>query len=157
MQQGLCANFSVATDYYHYEYTSYENLSNLHMTVQQIEPVITIAIQFHCHQFATYYLCNYIFPPCDLTTGAPQAICTESCDYLLTECYDVYLQLVLFLDAYEFILNVTCGNTLNLQQDYGFPCSSSSLQNNCTDLLGILTLHFWMHYFLIASYILTGT
>ena len=108
------------------------------MTLQQIEPVITIDIRFLCYQFATYYLCNYIFPPCDLTTGAPQAICTESCDYLLTECSDEYQQLVVYLLANGYTLNVTCGNTLNLQQDYGFPCSSSSLQNNCIDLLGML-------------------
>ena len=136
MQQGLCADFSVAIDYYHYEYTSYENLSNFHMTLLEIEPVIIIDLQYFCYQFIAYYMCNYVFPPCDLTSGAPRAICTESCQYFLTDCSEAYNDLVIYVDAYGSIFNVECRNTLKLQQDFGFPCSSSSLQNNCIDLLG---------------------
>ena len=151
IQQGMCANFTFATDYYYYEYTNYENLSNFNMILQQIEPVITVDLIFLCYEFATYYFCNYVFPPCDLTTGAPRAICSESCDYFVTHCAKVYSLLVIYLEAYEVLkyINIDCSNTLNLQQDYGFPCSSNSLQNNCIDLLGmlkcvnmILSLHF---------------
>ena len=137
IQDSICANFSFATAYYYYEYTSYENLSNLYTIIQQVEPVITIDLHSLCTQFFTYYFCNYFFPPCDLTTGAPQAICSESCDYFLTECSDEYNQLFAFSGLQGYDLTIDCSNTLSLQQDYGFPCSSSSLQNNCIDLLGM--------------------
>ena len=141
MQQGLCANFSFATDYYYYEYTSYENLSNFDMDLQQLEPLVTFnLLEYYCFEFAIYYFCNHVFPPCDMATGAPRAICTESCDYLLTSCSEAYSQSVIYSEVFGDVnfLNINCSNTLSLQQDYGFPCSSSSLQNNCIDLLGKL-------------------
>ena len=136
IQDSICNTLSFATAYYYYEYTSYENLSNFFAIIQQLEPIIIADIQHLCTQFFTYYFCNYLFPPCDLTTGAPQAICSESCDYFVTECSNAN-QLAVYSRFQGYDFNIDCSNTLSLQQDYGFPCSSSSLQNNCIDLLGM--------------------
>ena len=136
ISQRICANFSFATDYHYYQYTSYENLSNFDIILQQIEPIIIADLQHFCSQFFTYYFCNYIFPPCDLTTGAPQAICSESCEYFVAEC-DEHDHLPVFIELQGYDLNIDCRNTLAFQQGYGFPCSSSSLQNNCIDILGM--------------------
>ena len=86
----------------------------------------------HCHLFAAYYFCNYVLIPCDLFSGAPRPICSDSCYYFTTECSSM----VLANQVYPAFVN-NCENTLShLQTSYGFPCSSNSLKHNCIDLLG---------------------
>ena len=104
--------------------------------MQQITPVIDF--KFFCTRFAAYYFCNYGFIPCDVTTGAPRAICTESCNFLRDHCSDAYIQVMTFVDAFGYTIKDRCENTLILiQEEFGFPCSSSSLQNECIDLLSM--------------------
>lgn len=135
MYQTICADFSLATDSYIYGYTSYENLTELVSIVQRFTPVIDF--QFPCTRFTTYFFCNYGFVPCDMTTGAPRAICTESCNFLRRHCGETYTQVLTFVDAFGYTIVDNCENTLvHLQKDFDFPCSSSSLQNECIDLLG---------------------
>ena len=136
LQQVLCGNYSLATDYYIYGYTSYENLTNLIKIVHDFTSVINLS--YFCTKFAAYFFCNYGFPPCDLTSGAPRAICAESCRYLNTHCSGAFRQMVTFIRALGYHIKEDCDNTLRIIQDhFGFPCSSSSLQNECVDLLGM--------------------
>ena len=87
-----------------------------------------------CHQFATYFICNYVFVPCDLFTGAPKSICSDSCYFLRTYCAGTYFSVVM-VGALRFPFEDNCENTLtHLQLGYNFPCSSSSLGNDCIDL-----------------------
>ena len=140
LQQTICANFSVATDYYIYGYTSYRNLTDFVMLLHLFEPAVNF--KYSCTRFTAYYFCNIIFPPCDFITGAPRAICTESCYYASTQCTTAYTQVKTFLKPFGFVLSDNCENTLEpLQEYFGFPCSSSSLQNGCIDLLGMYILH----------------
>ena len=77
-----------------------------------------------------------------MTTGAPRAICTESCNFLRHHCSEAYTQLVTFVDAFGYNIKSSCENTfLFLQEEFGFPCSSSSLQNECVDLLSMYVLN----------------
>ena len=72
-----------------------------------------------------------------MTTGAPRAICTESCDFFRHECSETYNQAVTLGNAFGYAVSDHCENTLiYLQDNFDFPCSSSSLQNECIDLLG---------------------
>ena len=134
MHQTVCANFSLATDSYIYGYASRENITEFSRILERITPVIDF--QFFCTRFAAYYFCNYGFIPCDVTTGAPRAICAESCNYLHDHCSGTYLQVVTLGGVFGQTIKDNCENTLShIQEDYGFPCSSSSLQNECIDLL----------------------
>ena len=136
LQQTICADFSVATDSYIYGYTSYENFTELIMIVQRFTPVVDL--QFACTRLIAYFFCNYGFIPCDVTTGAPRAICTESCNFLHDHCGETFTQVVTFVDAFGYTIDYNCENTLSiLQEGFGFPCSSSSLQTECIDLLSM--------------------
>ena len=136
LQQIICGNHSLATDYYIYGYTSYENLTDIIKIVHDFTPAINLS--YFCTEFATYYFCNYGFPPCDLTSGAPRAICAESCQYINTHCSVRLQQTALFLRNFGIDIKEDCDNTLwFIQEHFGFPCSSSSLQNECVDLLGM--------------------
>ena len=142
LDQNFCGDASLATDLYIYGYTGYENFTALNNFAKQIEPFIDWS-QF-CVRFAVSYFCNLIFIPCDLTTGRPMAACTNSCHFLRTYCPVIYFQVVQFGTAAGYLIVDNCENTLILlQQHFGFPCSSSSLQNNCIDFLGThVNLHF---------------
>lgn len=136
VQQTICANFSVATDYYIYGYTSYANLTYFVMLLHMIETAANF--DYNCTQFTAYYFCNIIFPPCDFTTGAPRAVCTESCHYARTQCDTTYTQVKTFFRPFGFVVSDNCENTFEpVKEIFGFPCSSSSLQNGCIDLLGM--------------------
>ena len=136
LDQTFCGDASSATDSYIYGYTSYENLTKFNMFAEQIEPFIDWPDS--CVQFAIYYFCNYVYVPCDLTTGGPVSICSNSCYFLRTNCPLIYLQVMNAAAAAGYSLVDNCENTLLfLQQEFGFPCSSSSLQNDCIDYLGM--------------------
>ena len=136
LDQTFCGDVSSATDSYIYGYTSYENLTKINMFTEQIEPFINRSDS--CVQFTIYYFCNYIYVPCDLTTGGPLLTCSNSCYFLRTNCPIRYFQVLSFGASAGYPIVDNCENTLSyLQQEFGFPCSSSSLQNDCIDYLGM--------------------
>ena len=132
LHQSSCAEFSFATGFYGYEYTSYENLTEFSMLLEFVSPLLDQSIM--CHVLAAYFVCNYIFVPCDLFTGAPRSICTDSCYHLRNDCSEIYFP-VLSAGALTYPIVDNCENTLShLQLGFNFPCSSSSLGNDCIDL-----------------------
>ena len=139
MRQSGCAEFSLASNFYGYEYTSYENLTEFAVVLESVSPIFDFAIT--CHRLAAYFICNYVFPPCDLFTGAPRSICTDSCYYLRDRCDREYFSMVSFA-ALRYPMVDNCENTLiHLQQGFNFPCSSSSLGNDCFDLLSMCDVY----------------
>ena len=156
IQQTLCVNFSLTTDDYIYGYTSYANL--LYFVTLQHVFESAIDFKYKCNQLTAYYFCNSIFPPCDFTSGAPRAICAESCHYIRTICATPYTATTTVLKHFGYTISDSCENTLELLQNYfDFPCSSSSLQNGCIDLLGNnnyvnVCVHVWSYKFLVILY-----
>ena len=135
ISENFCADFSLAIDSYIYGYDSSENLTGYSNDLNMFVNLFDLGQ--HCQFFATYYLCNYALIPCDLFTGAPRAICSDSCYYLTTECSSIYSTVLLFATQIYPAFVDDCENTLShLQTSYGFPCSSNSLEHNCIDLLG---------------------
>ena len=133
--ENFCADFSLATDSYVYGYTSLENLTGFTNGLSSYETFFDLGQ--HCQFFAAYYFCDYMLIPCDLFTGAPRPICSDSCYYLTTECSSIYDTVSLFASQVYPAFMDDCENTLShLQTSYGFPCSSNSLEHNCIDLLG---------------------
>ena len=135
IQLSLCANFSLTVNNYIYRYTTYATLSNLVDLLHLFEPVIDF--KYSCTQLTAYYVCNSGFPPCDFTSGAPRAICADSCHYIRTKCTTAYTTVITVLKQFGYTFSDSCENTLEFLQNYfDFPCSSSSLQDDCIDLLG---------------------
>ena len=135
LRQSDCADYTLATDFYGYGYTSYQNLTAFAVIIELLRT--SFDSSFLCHQFAAYFICNYVFVPCDLFTGAPRSICTDSCYYLRNYCNETY-SIVVMVGALRFPIVDNCENTLiQLQMGYNFSCSSSSLENDCIDLLSM--------------------
>jgi len=134
----VCAQFNLATDYYNYRYTILENFTSFSQTIEALEDVINSGVVGFCRIIFPYFLCNYAFVPCDLTTGAPRPICTDSCYFMRTLCFEDFKHAVDYANVIDYPLVDDCENTLaNLQKGFGFPCSSSSFKDNCIDIQGM--------------------
>ena len=132
LRQSGCAEYSLATNFYGYGYTSHVNLTSFAAILESLRTFFDLSLI--CHQFAAYFICNYVFVPCDLFTGAPRSICSDSCYFLRQYCSATYFSVVM-VGALRFPIVDNCENTLiHLQLGYNFPCSSSSLGNDCIDL-----------------------
>ena len=135
-QNSVCSNINLATEYYNYRYTSLENFTSFSETIITLEEIIRIGFTGFCGKFLTYFLCNYAFVPCDLTTGAPRPVCTDSCYFVRTYCESEFMLVLQFTSTIDYPVIDSCENTLaHLQVGFGFPCSSSSFEDNCIDLL----------------------
>ena len=133
----ICSGANLGTAYYNYRYTSLENLTSYSTTITTLQEFFRSGFSGFCETFLVYYLCNYVFVPCDLTTGAPRPICTNSCYFVHTRCNLEFMRVMQFASAFDYPIIDDCENTpANLQVGFGFPCSSSSFEDNCLDLQG---------------------
>ena len=135
-QNSICSDINLATDYYNYRYTSLENFTSFSETIIALQDIIRLGLTGFCGNVLAYFLCNYVFVPCDLTTGAPRPICMDSCRFVRTHCNTEFTYILQFASTIDYPVIDNCGNTLaNLQVGFGFPCSSSSFEDNCNDIL----------------------
>ena len=135
LSETFCADFSLTADSYGYGYASFENLTRFANDVNMTRT--SFLLYKPCDLFAVYYFCNYVLIPCDLFTGAPRPICSDSCYYFTTECSSIYSTVLLLANQIYPAFVDDCENTLShLQNNYGFSCSSINLEHNCIDLLG---------------------
>ena len=142
LRQGFCSGFSLANNFYGYGYTSYANLSLFATLLEPLRVFFTDSLA--CTRLSAHFVCNYIFVPCDLFTGAPKPTCTDSCYFLRTHC-DMSYFLVVMISALRFPIMDNCENTLShLQLGFNFPCSSSSLGSDCVDLTSMY-MHKYVH------------
>ena len=122
-----------------------ENFTLYSETIITLEDIIRLGFTGFCGKILTYFLCNYVFVPCDLTTGAPRPICTDSCYFVLTECQSEFSLVLQFTSTIDYPIIDNCENTLaNLQVGFGFPCSSSSFEDNCIDMLQGIYLYTYV-------------
>ena len=159
---GNCSEFSLTIDFYGYGYTSYENLTRFALILDQLRAAFFDPSIF-CDRFTVYFIINYVFPPCDLTTGAPIPLCTDTCYAFRTICQLDYFSSILFARTHNYPIMDNCENTLiHLQVGYDFPCSSSSLHNKCINLRGMYVYisvmakynTYYIYYTILLSYIL---
>jgi len=132
----ICSAFNLATDYYNYGYTSLDNFTSYSLTLDASETLIRSGNDEFCEMYFLYYLCNYVFVPCDLTTGAPRPVCRDSCYLFRTRCTIIVNYILSFGRAVQYPVKDDCENTLAHIQEFGFPCSSNYFKENCIDLKG---------------------
>ena len=135
-QNPVCSGINLATNYYNFRYTSVDNFTSFSDTITTLEGIIRLGFNDFCGRILTYFLCNYVFVPCDLTTGGPRPICTDSCYFLLAHCEAQFMNVIQFTSTQNYPFMDNCENTLaHLQEGFGFPCSSSSFENNCINMM----------------------
>jgi len=91
-----------------------------------------------CQQAAAYIICNYVFIPCNLTTGNPRPICTGSCNYYFNiRCKELFATVIGFASVIKYPFMNNCPNTLSHLQGFGYSFSSDSFADDCIDIVGM--------------------
>ena len=91
-----------------------------------------------CHTTVVPFTCNIVFVPCNLTTGAPIPVCSNTCSSFKSSCTNSYDVLAAFSKFYGYPFTRNCENTLShLNTDYGYLNSSSDFKDNCFSLPGM--------------------
>jgi len=132
----ICSAFNLAIDYYNYGYTTLDNFTSYSSTLDTSEAFLLSSSDEFCEMYFIHYLCNYVFVPCDLTTGAPRPVCRDSCYFFRTRCPSELSYILTFARAVQYPIKDDCENTLAHIQEFGFPCSSDDFKENCIDLKG---------------------
>ena len=122
------------------DYATAEQFSTFIETLNSLEQLLNTAeAEEVCRQAAGYYICNYVFIPCNLTTGNPRPICSASCDrYFNIRCVEVFGDILEFSSTfidYPFMNN--CPNTLSHLEDFGLSFMSGDFTDDCIDLVGM--------------------
>ena len=112
-----------------------------------------------CRQAAGYIICNYVFIPCNLTTGNPRPICTLPCDYYFNvRCRDIFDVIIRFSTIINYPLMNNCPNTLSHLGEFGITLSSDNFADDCIDIAGTLcSLCVASILFLSRNYSYSGT
>ena len=139
LTNSACARFSEASQNVIFDYTTNEQFNGYIETLDGLEELLLIANTDEvCRQAIGYIMCNYVFIPCNLTTGNPRPICTLPCDYYINvRCrveFEEIFQFAPFID-YPFINN--CPNTLSHLEEFGFSLLSDNFADDCIDLVGM--------------------
>ena len=133
----VCAQHSLATNNYLYQYTSVHNLTTFGNLLSVLES-FTRLITDGCFNTTASFICNGIFVPCDLTTGEAKAICTNSCYKFKEDCtleYDSIIKGAALIEGIILQLESFCADTLVLIKDaFGANTTASGVECNCLDV-----------------------
>jgi len=116
-----------------YKYTSEENFTI-------ILGYLTIAAKYNitpsrCEYENAVFVINYVFIPCNLTTGTPRPLCSDSCYNFRKHCRHRYNSALLFADLLNIPFVDDCENTLHvINTAFNFPNSSKDFQDDCFNL-----------------------
>ena len=124
------------------DYTTQENFYDYIETLNNLEPLLSDSGEDNICQNATaYLLCNYVFIPCNLTTGNPRPICTMPCDYYVNRrCANLFEIILRFSSIINYPFMNDCPNTLSHLETFGYSLSSASFADDCIDLAGMYTM-----------------
>ena len=108
---GVCSEHSVATNGYLYNYTSAENLTQFMQIIDSLKSHIP-NIKPECRHISLSHGCNGLFVPCDLITGKPRAICSNTCCHFRGLCSKEYAAFQLVLHVLKINQPDLCTDTL---------------------------------------------
>ena len=134
---GVCSSYSLATNGYLFNYidASFEYLTEV---LNQVETL------FHntgptCYNITLTYACNVLFVPCDLTSGTPIAMCSNSCKQFKTSCSVEYETVARGLSVIDKFVSDICSDTLvYIKTRFAVNTTSKGVESNC---LGMYLMH----------------
>ena len=138
-EDSACEEFFRGSDNIMFKYTTLEGFESYIDTVNNLESLLVSADTVQvCRQAAAYFICNYVFIPCNLTTGNPRPICTIACDYYFNDfCKSLFEVILRFSSILEYPFMNNCPNTLSHLETFGFSLSSDSFADDCIDIAGM--------------------
>lgn len=138
LTDAACARFSEAYSDVIFKYTTEENFNEYIDILDGLEELLDSSDEPEiCREAAGYVICNYVFIPCNLTTGNPRPICTEACDYYFNRrCVSIFRTIVRFASIINYPFMNNCPNTLSHLNEFGVPLLSDSFADDCIDIAG---------------------
>lgn len=139
LPNGTCANFTQASSSVIFRYTDENNFMSYFEIVNGLETLLdNSAADEVCRRAVAYIVCNYVFIPCNLTTGNPRPICTQSCNYYFTSrCKEIFDTIVQFSTVIDYPFMNDCPNTLSHLEAFEFFFLSDSFADDCIDIIGV--------------------
>ena len=133
---GVCSSYSLATNGYLFNYinASFEYLTEVSNQVETL---------FHntgptCYNITLTYACNALFVPCDLTSGTPIAMCSNSCKQFKTICSVEYDTVVKGLVAITFVSDICSDTLVYIKNEFAVNTTFKGVEHNC---LGMYQMH----------------
>jgi len=110
-------------------------MTQLSNSIQQGVPLLGIqGIPFSCQLALNLFMCNFGHFSCNLTTGTPKPVCSESCFYLCQNRRVQYNFIKQTAEVWGFPVVDDCNNTLrNLELWYNIKLSSDDFKDDCLD------------------------
>lgn len=143
LTNAACARFSQASQNVIFEYATVEQFNGYIETLDGLENLLITSDEDEvCQDAAAHIICNYVFIPCNLTTGNPRPICTLPCDYYINvRCRDVFEVILQFATIIDYPFMNDCPNTLSHLEEFGFSLQSDNFADDCIDIAGMYIVY----------------
>ena len=154
LTSSACRQFKQASQNVIFEYTTDEQFDGYIETINGLEELLLTAedVDEVCRQAAGYIICNYVFIPCNLTTGNPKPICTLPCDYYINmRCRDIFVVILQFATIIEYPFMNNCPNTLSHLEEFGVSLLSDSFADDCIDIAGMKIMCTMILIFILVA------
>jgi len=120
-----------------FKYSNDKNFSKFLNLLQSVRILLQNSITEECEFSTGLFLCNTIFVPCNLTTGAPRPFCSSACSNFYSACNLEFNAILDFTRILNYPLMYNCKNTLHpINMGFGYPNVSSDFEDDCLDLPG---------------------
>ena len=136
-----CSPYSLSLNHMIFKYTSDKNFSMLLDLLSSIKTLLRNSVTRGCTLPTGMLICNLAFIPCNLTTGTPRPLCSETCFKFYSACNLEFNTVTSFAELISFPILGSCENTLShINEGYGYPNTSSDFKDDCYDLPGMLVM-----------------
>ena len=130
--------YSISLSSIAFKYTSENNFTTF---LDALVIAISFLPQSKCLFYAAIYAYNYVFIPCNLTTGMPRPLCSKACRLFSYECEYQYTTIITYGNLIGVPLDDDCENTFNhINKKFSYPNSSKDYENDCYDFPGTYIL-----------------
>ena len=143
--QFVSQQYSLSVENMIYNYTSKQTLA-------RVMKLLTILVALNrdlnltrCLSYGVVLYYNYIFIPCNLTTGSPRPLCSDACYYYRDTCPFEYYGILEHAKLINLPVTDNCENTFSLLSalfGYVHLNSSKAFENDCFDFRGMFANKF---------------
>ena len=134
----IYSEYSLSLNNMIFKYTSESNFTKFLDALKVV--AVTYLPQFpssRCVFYGVIIVINYVFVPCNLTTGTPQPLCSSSCNTFSYDCEYEYNTMITYANLLGIPLSDDCENTFHhINRVYNYPNTSKDFENDCFDFPG---------------------
>ena len=122
-----------------YKYTGEGNITKILNLMKMVAGLLPGYPVTECRSYGYILGYNILLVPCNLTTGKPRPLCSNSCYYYRVNCSEEYDSVLRSAKKYNLDSVSDCDNTFSLINTiFGFANSSKEFEEDCFDIRGML-------------------